>query len=169
MYDYLLHSFGRLTVKGVGRQRPVRCPGREYGYNLIDTEARRKDNTWLRPGWRASVESPWQARFSDSRDGIGSNVFVLDHAITTVTATNTPYFISCWGWDDPPEDGCIRKRPFLIVRRKARNTVFTVVHQPFDPGTRKISVQRDGDHVSVTGAAFHDEIDLGTMRVVRRS
>lgn len=165
-YDYLLHSFGRLTAAGLTSRRPIKRPGAQYGLAEIDLETSRPANVWVRPGTRATCKADWRATFKDT-DGIGCRVFVLGEPGTQAILTDTPWYVSSWGWDDPPADGRVRKMPFLIIRRKAKRTVFVVVHQPFRQKPARMSVSLADDVLSISGKGFKDEICMSSMAFSR--
>jgi len=165
-HEYLLHSFGKLTAKGLSRRHPLRRPGRRYGFDRIDRQASARDNSWVCPGRKARSRGNWQARFVDA-DGIGCRVFVLEEGGSDVVLTDTPYYVSSHGWDDPPADGSMRKMPFLIGRRRSRSVSFLLVHQPFRNGPSRMRVRYENEGLTISTSSFHDRVCLPTMEFER--
>jgi hypothetical protein len=165
-YDYLLHGFGELTVDKVGGLTPYNGFSKDYGLDIIDPRAKSPDNVWLRPGFKGAANTDWKARFKDS-DGIGSDVTVVGCDGTEVFLTDTPYYVSARGWDDPPSDGVIRKIPFLVIRRKAKSAAFIMVHQPFLNAPSGLSVRSSGTKLTISGEKFVDSIDIASMSFAR--
>jgi hypothetical protein len=165
-YDYLLHGFGELRLEKVPGLTPYDGFSKDYGVGTIDPRAHSAHNVWLRPGLRGAADADWKARFQDG-DGIGTDVTVLGASGTEVFVTDTPYYVSGRGWDDPPSDGVIRKIPLLIARRKANSATFVIVHQPFSRAFSELSVQSAGAKLTITGGNFVDAIDIASMSFTR--
>ena len=171
-YDYLLHSLGSLSAEGLSdvEETDHKALNDEYGFEKIDTIAKRDNNVWIRPGSKGIATADWKAVFFDPDDDIGCNAFMLNDVETEVFLTNAPYDVSFDGWDDAP-DGADRERsnPFLIVRRKAAFTMFIAIHQPFMETAPPMQVSREGTVITIQGDGFKDTFDLLYMSFERNA
>jgi hypothetical protein len=164
LYDYVIHSYGIVSAEGLEdyREHSLQDVRDLYGFQEIDTLAHNEDNLWIRPGHRGSSSDSWSAVFIDE-DTIGCRLHMTGDESTEVILSNTPYYVSSYGWDAMPVDGIVRKLPLLIARRKAHDTIFTAVHQPFKGHAEPLSIQQKDGILTVKSETFFDTLNLETM------
>lgn len=84
---------------------------------------------------------------------------------TEIYTTNLPYFI--WsGWDDVPDKYVKISKPMLIVRRKAKNTRFIAVHQPFDKQAATLNVIIEDDNLNISSDSYTDTVELDLREMI---
>lgn len=168
-YDYVLHSFGSATYDGVAGWRPYPAINDDYGLEPIDSRVGGPESRWIGGARKAAVADNVTVRFLD-RDGIGCYTSVVQTGDSEVIAGAVPYYIAPTpkGWKDTPRmKGMPRRKPMFILRRKACNTTFYALHQPFRKGGPRFGFSLDGNRLVVRGDRFTDTYDLGTGRYER--
>ncbi|MBI3945177.1 MAG: alginate lyase family protein [Armatimonadetes bacterium] len=150
-YDWILHGLGELAVPFPWRFSPFDI-GADLGFGVIDTGAPADDpeNRWMRNGMQAVVPETWSATWRQKEGdawvrapGAGVCVTMLGAPGTTLYRADGPYYVSGAGLREMPTDGKARSVPLLIARRRARNTLFVALHEPYDdPRGLQIQLRR---------------------------
>ncbi|MBO5685795.1 MAG: hypothetical protein J6R73_04335, partial [Alistipes sp.] len=159
IYDYMLHSMGKSSFKGVADWQPYPELSAEYRMRDIDSKSTRNDRAWLLNTRKGVVKQDLFMNFIDD-DKIGIYTTLFYEPDTHFLTTEIPYYVSIKGWDATPGNP---RRPMVVARREAKNTLFVAVHQPYK-GTKSkaFKVKREGDIVTVNGGCFVDTYNLKT-------
>jgi hypothetical protein len=162
VYDWLLHAFGRLDLPGL--QFLPYDLGADLGFTVIDTTCPDDPaNRWIRDGAESQAEGTWSAVWTQS-DGRGVKVTMLPSPTeeTTVYRGNGPYYVSAVGFKDTFPGRDDMSLPMVVVRRRAGNTTFIALHEPFDNAApprlaiRSIGADEEGAAVRIEGEGFVD-------------
>lgn len=165
VYDYMLHSLGQSTFKGVSEWQDYPQLATEYRLREIDSKSTREDRWWLMNTRKAAVKEDLSMNFLDE-DKVGIYTTLFYEPDTQFITTELPYYVSTKGWD---ASRIFPRRPMVVVRREAKNTMFVAVHQPYKGiKSKPFKVKRDGNIVTVKGVGFVDTYDLETGVYLRK-
>lgn len=165
-YDYILHSWGKVTADGCSEPAAYQQLNSEYGFGPIDGKSvRRGDNIWFSSASRSVVgEDGARIDFFDSSDSLGIRAFVFPdrkNASELITAY-TPFYVDIRGWDHGPYPGQPERKPMSVVRRNCKSTAFVAVHQPYSGIPDDMEVTMKGRKIIVGTASFRDTYDMKT-------
>jgi hypothetical protein len=168
LFDYVLHGFHSLRVEGLDGVESYDDFAVDYSLAPVDSQAAGPHNVWLAAGTRAPGSGPVRAVFREP-DGVGVAAYVIGGAPTIVFQSSTPSLIQTPRGIQDPAAAQAPRLPVLILRRRALQTDFVVVHQPFrgEPAPLQVDL-RDG-MLTVTGPSFTDTICFDSSSFTRHS
>lgn len=170
-YDYILHSWGKVSAEGRIGAVDYQQLNDEYGFGPIDGKSvKRGDNVWFSSVSRSETgEKGTIIDFFDSSDSLGIRAFVLPDRKTgtDLITAYTPFYVDIRGWDNGPYPGQPERKPMSVLRRNCRSTTFAVVHQPYSGSPAAMEVSKKGHRIIVETETFRDEYDMKTGTYIR--
>ena len=169
-YDYVLHSLGELQVSGQTKTKlPYNTLNEEYGFKAIDNNSHVRDNNM----WFTNVESRIVGGnivlSFEYTEGIGIRTYFLYEPQSILISAFTPSYVSVDGWDNVPRSGANDMRPLILMRRKAKSTVFIAVHKPYMSGdTRELHIKKTREKIVIRSKNFKDIYDMDNQTYTRK-